>query len=256
MLNTSRYGANLQANARLQAVLVPHPDSINSRTVLTTILPRNAFRGSDPVIHTWSPSCIALMGRVPTKFKWGEGEVLGFKKERNAESNRRYASNADYCRIFQEDMRPLYLLCFLLTANHARAEQCYLETFDKAIEGNLVFKEWARSWTQRTLIQNAIHLVFSDGVRNELRDAWDGSPVAVAIHIVTQLAPLERFAFVMSVLERYSDHDCSRLLNCTVQDVRDARVQALRSLETVDARFEWPLSGNKWNVRLSRSQCA
>jgi DNA-directed RNA polymerase specialized sigma24 family protein len=182
--------------------------------------------------------------------------MFGFRKEKSAVSNARYASRADYCRIFQEGMRPLYLLSFLLLANHARAEQCYVESFHNAVEGYLVFEEWAYSWSKRALIQNAIRLVFSDRVQSEVRDVWDESSVGAVINIVAQLAPLERFVFVMSVLERYSDHDCSRLLNCTVQDVRDARVQALRSLGSVEPGLQIPLSSNEWNVKLSGGECA
>ena len=34
------------------------------------------------------------------------------------------------------------------------------------------------------------------------------------VSAILELAHLERFVFVMSVLERYSDHDCSILLGC------------------------------------------
>src|ERR1039458_4345738 len=37
----------------------------------------------------------------------------------------------------------------------------------------------------------------------------------------------ERFVFVMSVLERYSDQDCSVLLSCSRQDVGETRMRAL-----------------------------
>ncbi len=137
--------------------------------------------------------------------------MFGFRKSRNAELNSQYATRADYCRIFQQEMRPLYLLSFLLTANHARAEQCY------------------------------IRLVFSESDQSEVRDAWHdplGEPrVSSVIDVVTRLAPLERFVFVMSVLERYSDRECSVLLNCMVKDVIDARLQALRALAGVDPVF-------------------
>jgi hypothetical protein len=43
------------------------------------------------------------------------------------------------------------------------------------------------------------------------------------------LAPLERFVFVMSVLERYSDRECSLLLYCMVKDVIDARSRSLQT---------------------------
>ena len=98
--------------------------------------------------------------------------MFGFGKARNAEFDSQYATPADYCRIFQEEMHPLYLLSFLLTANHARAEQCYVEGIENAAKGSQVFKEWARSWSKRTVIQTAIRLVFSASVQSEVRDAW------------------------------------------------------------------------------------
>jgi DNA-directed RNA polymerase specialized sigma24 family protein len=42
------------------------------------------------------------------------------------------------------------------------------------------------------------------------------------------LAPFERFVFVMSVLEGYSDQECSILLDCTRKDVAEARIRALQ----------------------------
>jgi hypothetical protein len=46
-----------------------------------------------------------------------------------------------------------------------------------------------------------------------------------------QLEPFERFVYVMSVLERYSDLDCSVLLGCARRDVIAARMSALQQLE-------------------------
>jgi hypothetical protein len=34
----------------------------------------------------------------------------------------------------------------------------------------------------------------------------------------------------MSVLEHYSEHDCARLLGCSLQDIQKARVRALEQL--------------------------
>jgi hypothetical protein len=150
-------------------------------------------------------------------------------KERSAEPNARHATRPDYCRIFQEDMHPLYLLAFLLTTTHARAERCYVESIENVTKGNPVFREWARSWIKRNVIQSAIRMVFCEPAQVKGRDAWHESPLRCVIDNVTRLAPLMRFVFVMSVLECYSDRECSRLLDCTVQDVIDARSQALRT---------------------------
>jgi hypothetical protein len=35
---------------------------------------------------------------------------------------------------------------------------------------------------------------------------------------------------VMTVLERYSDHECSLLLDCLVHDIREARSRALQQI--------------------------
>jgi hypothetical protein len=147
----------------------------------------------------------------------------------------RYASRADYCRIFQEDMRSLYLLSFMLTANHVIAEQCYLDSIECAVNGNPVFKEWARSRCKRSVVKNAIRLVFSEGGQCESRDVWPEASVSSAINSVTRLGQLERFVFVMSVLARYSDRECSILLSRTVQDIVDARLAALRTIGGYDA---------------------
>ena len=158
--------------------------------------------------------------------------MLAAGMERGAEPNARYATHPDYCRVFQENMHPLYLLAFLLTTNHARAEQCYLESMENVIKGPPVFKEWTRSWIKRNVIQSAIQMVFRKSTQLQDRDAWHESPARCVIDAVTRLAPRMRFVFVLSVLERYSDRECSRLLNCTVQDVIDARSQGLRTTHT------------------------
>jgi hypothetical protein len=82
---------------------------------------------------------------------------------------------------------------------------------------NPVFKEWARSWCKRSVVQSAIRLIFSECVQFQVREAWPESSVSSAINGVTRLAPLTQFVLVMSVLERYSDRECSLLLSCTEQ---------------------------------------
>jgi hypothetical protein len=51
---------------------------------------------------------------------------------------------------------------------------------------------------------------------------------------VLGLEEFERFVFVLSVLERYSDQDCSLLLGCSRQDVREARIGALQHVAELD----------------------
>ena len=142
-----------------------------------------------------------------------------------------YATAVDFCRIFEEDMNGLYLLSLLLTADSAMAEQCFVRGLDDAIKSNRVFQEWSHSWARRTVIQNAIQLVQprpTDGRTHSSAAHIAGVPREVAG--VLELTAFERFAFVMSVLERYSDQVCALLLHSTRAEVSAARRRALQQL--------------------------
>src|SRR5262249_49687374 len=50
------------------------------------------------------------------------------------------------------------------------------------------------------------------------------------VDAVLALADFERFAFVMSVLEHYSEHECSLLLGCSPRQIREAQSRAFGKL--------------------------
>jgi DNA-directed RNA polymerase specialized sigma24 family protein len=145
-----------------------------------------------------------------------------------------YAGRSDFCDLFEREMQPFYLLAFLLTANHKNAEQVFALTLEQALREQSVFKDWAHTWVKRSLIKNAIDIVSPDLTRNGERQLWGASqPGTVGeneIDAVTLLAPLQRFVFVMSILEHYSPWECSVLLGCSVLKVVRSRIQALRRL--------------------------
>ncbi len=149
-----------------------------------------------------------------------------------------YASTADFERIFTEDMSGLYLLSLLLTGDPDRAEECFVAGVGEATKGNRVFKQWARSWARRTIVQCAIRMVTPQQRSGRTtRDpasprGLDDVPSALEAEAraILELAPLERFVFVMSVLERYSEHDCSILLRCSRRDVAAVLDRALQHL--------------------------
>jgi hypothetical protein len=60
-----------------------------------------------------------------------------------------------------------------------------------------------------------------------------------AIGSILALKDFERFVFVMSVLEKYPDHNCSILLGCARQDIAEARIRAL--LHLAESSGEHPL---------------
>ena len=128
---------------------------------------------------------------------------------------------------------------------------------DDCVDGNFVFREWASSWARRILIRNAIRIVapHADGIR----------PMPVALHStvrpslrriplgdspfagVLKLEDFERFVFVLSVLERYTDHNCAALLGTSKRIVQEARIRVLmhiadiHGIEGVHVENRYPL---------------
>src|SRR5262245_30364090 len=70
-----------------------------------------------------------------------------------------YATAADFCRICGQDMKNLVLLALLLTGNHEKAEQCFVAALENATNRKTVFKEWARPWARRAIIQAAQSMI-------------------------------------------------------------------------------------------------
>ena len=160
-------------------------------------------------------------------------------QDRNDETDR-YASREDFRSIFIEDLDGLYQLSCLLARDHHTAEQCFVGGLQDCVAGSSVFREWARSWAKRAIIQNAIREL-------KPRPGLSSSPTPAAIFLdigqlssfaatyfaiddVLGLEDYERFVFVLSVLEHYSQHDCALLLGCSVREVREAHVRALNDL--------------------------
>src|SRR6266478_5530216 len=121
-----------------------------------------------------------------------------------------YASSDDFCRIFYERTDELYQLSFLLTADHEKAEHCFVSGLENSVKGNRVFKEWARSWARRAIIQCAVRVINPRPMEDGSPSNSNGSGNTWAVEqgeiaSVLELRPFERFVYVMSVLERYSD---------------------------------------------------
>jgi len=151
-----------------------------------------------------------------------------------------YATAGDFCTIFDRDMNSLYLLSLLLAGDRQKAEQCFVEGLENATSRDRIFKEWAGSWARRAIIQNALRIVTPRP--NEGDWSWDSATMnrggevlseRAEITAVLGLRPFDRFVFVMSVLEGYSDHDCSILLGCSRRDVLAAKTRALQQIGNV-----------------------
>jgi DNA-directed RNA polymerase specialized sigma24 family protein len=147
-----------------------------------------------------------------------------------------YASSGDFLRIFHEERDGLSRLSFLLTADHEKAQQCFVSGLEDSVKENSVFKEWVRSWARRAIIQCAVRVINPRPTQEEVAPGFNGSGKTPAgeppeIAAVLELAPFERFVFVISVLEHYSEHECSILLGCSRRDVIAARLRAVQQIE-------------------------
>lgn len=149
-----------------------------------------------------------------------------------------YASIADFQQIFNEDMSRLYLLSLLLTGDRQKAEQCFVAGLEDATRGNPVFKEWARSWARRMIILNAVRMMNprpmegTGGSYSALLNTLSAEQQPFAA--ILELEAFDRFVYVMSVLERYSDQHCAVFLGCTRHDIITARSRALQRAAKAD----------------------
>lgn len=149
-----------------------------------------------------------------------------------------YAMPRDFCQVFDDHLDPLYTLALLLTADDSKAEQCLVAGLEDCLQGNPVFREWAQSWAKCTVVKNAIRMI--SPLRRETRIATmphePMEPLSEAdtpVAAIIRLQPFDRFVYVLSVLERYSDRECAILLDCTGEEVVDARIRALQRLVSV-----------------------
>jgi len=113
------------------------------------------------------------------------------------------------------------------------AEQCFVGGLHISQEGNHVFREWAESWARRAIILNAIrmirpHQTVDHPQAAKDRSAWPEVTKQAKMTPIMELPTFERFVFVLSVLERYSDQECSLHLGCVRGAVVEARGRALK----------------------------
>lgn len=149
-----------------------------------------------------------------------------------------YATSQDFCCVFSDHIGDLYQLSFLLTADHDKAEECFVVGLEDCVKANRVFREWVHSWAKRTIIEKAIRTLQphpDNGVSSVRSGAFPKSRRTIRdehfeLDHILGLEQFDRFVFVMSVLEHYSEHDCALLLGCSLQDIQRSRIQALEQL--------------------------
>ena len=159
-----------------------------------------------------------------------------------------YATTHDFRSLFAREMTELFRLSLKLTADAEKAETCLILAMRECFANGAVAKEWAPSWARRTIIRNAIRLVFGteNGLPNDpysdaepefhLQAFYYRSEAMRDSLAILALPDLDRLVFVVCVLERYSILDCALLLKRSPKAVDDARVRAITQLVSAEER--------------------
>jgi DNA-directed RNA polymerase specialized sigma24 family protein len=204
----------------------------------------------------WNVSCFADQGREhmrkTSKFEarrlCGSSEIIDGPAA-NAPSANKYAKCEDFRRVFLENLDSLYQLSILLTNNPHTAKQCLIDALDECVRSQQVFREWALCWARRILIRNAVRALRprADRVESSRKPKFTNEnpknqqDPCFNVAAVLSLQHFERFVLVLSVLDEYSDRDCALLLGCFVEDIRNARVLALRQVAvSTDTAVRFP----------------
>ena len=157
-----------------------------------------------------------------------------------------YATGTDFWNILTDEMHSLYQLSFLLTADLAKTEQCFISGMGECEEEIGVFMAWTRGEARRAILKHAIGMImpaperadnssfapFGGTKRSGERNLFDA---------ILELSAFERFVYVMSVLEKQSDDECSALLKCSRRDVIVARSLALECLTSNYNAWDQPI---------------
>jgi DNA-directed RNA polymerase specialized sigma24 family protein len=161
--------------------------------------------------------------------------MKGFKTNRKRQQDQ-YATATDFQTIFSENRQDLYQLSLVVTGDPGKAQECFVASLEDSVRSNYVFRDWAGSWAKRAIIKNAIRTVQPSPGGESARTvgSWVAKPAVLLghlrIHKVVDLMDFERFVFVMSVLEKYSEHECAVLLGCSIREIRNALNRAVDQL--------------------------
>jgi hypothetical protein len=146
----------------------------------------------------------------------------------------------DKCQFLVSHMEQYYSLALLLTASVEDAESCFvlaLDRWSKACTNlGLIVQEAANASIKRALVDCALqtcHPFFNNFPQEaalEIARETLTSNQSPWLAAIMQLDNFERFVFVLSVLESYSDQECADLLRCQPREVAESRVQALSSV--------------------------
>lgn len=147
---------------------------------------------------------------------------------------------AQFVSRLNDGIYDLYLLSLLLTADHEKADRCFMAAMEECLQREGAFMEWARVAARRAVCKHAVQIVCpipeegeqgTCNVSSVRPRTFRRSPFSG----IFALCEFERFVFVMSVLEGEADSECAALLNCAEREVLTARLTALTRLARMES---------------------
>jgi DNA-directed RNA polymerase specialized sigma24 family protein len=153
-----------------------------------------------------------------------------------------YATAEDFEQLFAKETTDLLRLSLHLTADAENAERCLIRAMRDCLFRSSVSKDRVRIWARRMVIRNAVRLIWGTqkGIVDDPTLEFQLQPsdypleeLRESVAILT-LPDLDRLAFVICVLERYSILDCALLLRKTPQKVHEAILRAADQVVPVE----------------------
>ena len=155
-----------------------------------------------------------------------------------------YATAEDFEQLFAKQNTDLFRLSLHLTADAEKAESCVILAMRDCFFRSSISKDRVHTWARRMVMRNAIRLVWGtpNDILGESGFEFHSQPrdfpleaLRESVAILT-LPDLDRLAFVICVLERYSILDCALLLRKAPQEVHNAIVRATGQVLPLEER--------------------
>jgi DNA-directed RNA polymerase specialized sigma24 family protein len=194
----------------------------------------------------------------------GGSNVIRFRRlDQEANDRCEYACKEEFISVFECEREGLQKLALLLTANKEAANQCLIRALLECIASSSVFKGWTLNWARRVVIRNAISFILDRGGQslfNVIGDAdtglisftpGDTLSALAEFESVLGLPDVERFVFVICVLEGYSPHDCALLLGRSPREIDEVRKRIAHQIVQIGERTNNALRFGMSSIPLS-----
>ena len=158
------------------------------------------------------------------------------------QENGRIATTEDFERLFETHATDLLRLALHLTADAEKAETCLILAMRDCFVRTGIARDRVCIWARRMVIRNAVRLMWGTPTELLADPAFEfqlqptgyvSERIRESVAVLA-LCDLDRLAFVICILERYSILDCALLLRKTPQEIHEAVLRAASQVVSVE----------------------